>query len=305
MREVPPWSRTDRSRGTGRERASDPVPTVRGDDASPLPRRQVIVALVGSTLAGCTTERSTEDRPEPRVIGHRGCAAENPENTVPAVEAASEDADAVEVDVRRCAGGEPIVFHDETLDRLTDRSGRVADADCDGLARTEVLESGETVPTLREVFDAVPTDTPVVLDLKETGLAREVLATVEEYRHDVLVSSFLPAVLEEVRSIDRGVPTAYIVRESRRNRHLRRFVPGIPGPPYWPENVGGMLETAVGLGCTAIHPRYELCLGTDLVDRAHDAGLRVEAWTVTTREEVDALTAAGVDSVISDVCREL
>lgn len=57
---------------------------------------------------------------------------------------------------------------------------------------------------------------------------------------------------------------------------------------YGPEDVAG-----------AIHPRYEPCLQTDLVANAHDAGLRVEPWTVTTNREVGALRAVGVDGIPS------
>ena len=62
-----------------------------------------------------------------RLIAHRGFAAVHPENTVRAVRAAARVADAVEVDVRRCATGELVVIHDATVDRVTDGTGPVAD----------------------------------------------------------------------------------------------------------------------------------------------------------------------------------
>jgi glycerophosphoryl diester phosphodiesterase len=55
------------------------------------------------------------------------------------------------------------------------------------------------------------------------------------------------------------------------------------------------------LGCAAVSPRYELCLRTDIVPRAADAGLRVLPWTVASAREYDAVAAAGVDAVVSDV----
>ena len=61
------------------------------------------------------------------VIAHRGSSAEAPENTLLAFEAAvRRGADAVELDVRLTADGAPVVIHDATLDRTTDRSGPVA-----------------------------------------------------------------------------------------------------------------------------------------------------------------------------------
>jgi glycerophosphoryl diester phosphodiesterase len=216
------------------------------------------------------------------------CAAENPENTVAAVEAATSVADAVEVDVRRCATGELVVFHDETLDRLTAETGRVDETSRSTLSTLGVDGSGEHVPRL-----------------KEGGLVDDLLTLHAEYEHDVTLSSFHPAVLEEAREADPAVPTARIVRESVPNRALRPLLPGLPGWLYGPEDVDGTIEETLALGCEAIHPRYELCLQTDLVAEAHDAGLRVEPWTVATKREVGTLRAVGVDAVISDVCAGL
>jgi len=61
------------------------------------------------------------------VIAHRGSSSEAPENTLPAFEAAvARGADAIELDVRLTADGAPVVIHDATLDRTTDRTGPVA-----------------------------------------------------------------------------------------------------------------------------------------------------------------------------------
>ena len=274
-----------------------------------VPRRALLAggAAAGTTaLAGCpNTGPASGDHPVPALIGHRGCAAENPENTVAAVRAAARVVDAVEVDVRRCATGEAVVFHDETLDRLTDASGRVSETPCETLLDLEVAGSGETIPTLEEVFDALDPAVRLVLDLKDPGLAPVVLHTSDAYHHDVLLSSFNREVLAEVADADPSAPTALIVRESPPNRALRPLVPGAPGWLYAPEDVGGKVDEALALGCEAIHPRYELCLRTDLVERCHEAGLRVEAWTITSGRELDALRGVGVDGVIADVCAGL
>lgn len=294
-------------------RTEETVSGVRREHPGPQsPRASRRSVLRGATavcvagLAGCTeSEPKTGEHPKPEVIGHRGCAAENPENTVAAVEAAAAVADAVEVDVRRCSTGELVVFHDESLDRLTDETGRVDETPCETILDLEIGDSGESIPTLREVFEAVPPEKRLVLDLKEPGLADGVLRLRQEYEHDLLLSSFLPEVLREVRAADETVPTAYIVRESRPNRLLRPLIPGAPVWLYGPENLTEVLEETVELGCDAIHPRYELCLRTDIVSRAHAVGLRVEPWTTRTEREFEALRAVGVDAVISDICRGL
>lgn len=286
------------------------APGENGDGPPEHSRRSLLRrggATVGAIcLAGCLRSVPTShENPKPALIGHRGCAAENPENTIQAVEAAAAVADGVEVDVRRCESSELVVFHDERLDRLTTKHGRVAETSCDTVLELEVDGSGEPIPTLREVFETVPPDTRLVLDLKEPGLEDDVLTLSAEYDHELMLSSFLPSVLRAVRAIDSDVSTAYIVRESARNRIFRPVVPGLSSRIYLPEDVAELIQTTAELGCDAIHPRYELCLQTDLVGRAHAADLRVEPWTVTREDEFAALRAVGVDAVISDICTEL
>lgn len=242
------------------------------------------------------------EHPEPELIAHRGCAGENPENTIQAVETASTVADAVEVDVRRCKTGELVVLHDERLDRLTTEHGRVDQTPRDTVLGLQIGDSGETIPPLRDVFEAVPSGVNLVLDVKESGLVGDILTLHSEYDHELLLSSFHPPILEEIRTTDPAVSTAYIVRESTVNRLFRPALPGLPSWLYAPEDIPGLIEKTVALDCDAIHPRYELCLQTDLVHRAHEADIRVAPWTITTRREFDALQAVGVDAVISDIC---
>lgn len=244
-------------------------------------------------------------RSTPALVAHRGCATENPENTIKAFEAAATVVDAVEIDVRRCSTGELVIFHDARLDRLTTARGRLDQTPRDTVLELVVAGSGETIPSLEAVFEAVPDDVDLVLDLKEPGLANDILARHTEFDHELHLSSFHPAILEEIRQTDPTAPTAYIVEESTPNRLLRPLVPGAPAWLYLPENVPGMIDQALDLDCDAIHPRYELCLQTDLVERAHDAGLRVRPWTTKTQREYDALHEADVDAVISDICTGL
>jgi glycerophosphoryl diester phosphodiesterase len=115
------------------------------------------------------------------VIAHRGASAEAPENTLPAFEVAVQrGADAFELDVRLTADGAPVVIHDDTLDRTTDRTGlvrahtlaelRSVDAGArfspDG-GRTYPYRGGDArIPSLGEVLWAFPR-MPVLLEIKE------------------------------------------------------------------------------------------------------------------------------------------
>jgi glycerophosphoryl diester phosphodiesterase len=66
------------------------------------------------------------DGPLPIAMAHRGGAIEHLENSMPAFEACTAMGYRyLETDVRVTADGVPVVFHDATLDRVTDRTGRV------------------------------------------------------------------------------------------------------------------------------------------------------------------------------------
>jgi glycerophosphoryl diester phosphodiesterase len=212
-----------------------------------------------------------------RCIAHRGFAEVNPENTVTAVRSAADHADAVEVDVRRCGSGDLVVIHDESVDRVTDGSGRVADLTADELGALAVLDADEGIPTLTSVLEAVPEGVELVLDLKEAGIAADALTRADEAGVDVLVSAFSVEILDE--ATDAGADRlAYLAAEGDEQ---------------------GMLNVARDLGCEAIHPHWQLCVDA-FVDRAHDADLEVNAWTVPSRHDTEALAHVGVDGVIVD-----
>ncbi|MFT4922018.1 MAG: glycerophosphoryl diester phosphodiesterase [Haloarculaceae archaeon] len=212
-----------------------------------------------------------------RCIAHRGFAGVNPENTLQALrDAAAAGADAVEIDVRRCGSGEVVVVHDETVDRVSDGRGRVADLPLETLADLDVLDTGQGVPTLREAFATVPGDVTVNVELKERGLAGDVLAVADEYDSDVLVSSFDPQALREVRAAG-SVPVALLFAEEPRDR----------------------LDTAAGLHCRAVHPHWRLC-DAEFVSEAHATGFDVNAWTIQSPEVARDLQAVDVDGLIAD-----
>jgi glycerophosphoryl diester phosphodiesterase len=268
-------------------------------------------AAVG--LAGCAgrerggAEGDGDPPAGPPLVAHRGFAAEHPENTVAAVEAATAVADRVELDVRRCGTGELVAFHDATLGRVTGATGRVSETPLARLGELSVEGSGEPVPTLAAALDAAPAGTWVMLDLKQRGVAADAVAVAARRTVDPVVASDDPAVLDAARAADPAVPAVYGVRESLLARPLRPLVPGGAGGPqlprwaYPPQDVAGAVETATALGCAAVSPRYELCLRTDVVERARDAGLDVLPWTVASVREYEALAAVdGVDAVVSD-----
>ena len=117
------------------------------------------------------------------VIAHRGASGSAPENTLAAFDlAVRQGADAIELDVRLTADGVPVVLHDATLDRTTDRGGPVGALSLAQLRTVDAgarftLDSGSSfpfraadvrIPTLAEVLRRFP-EMPVLLEIKEVA----------------------------------------------------------------------------------------------------------------------------------------
>lgn len=213
----------------------------------------------------------------PRLIAHRGFAGRYPENTLTAFRAAAADAAMVELDVRRCLTGEAVVIHDARLDRVTDRTGRVDATPYEALADADVLGTGEGVPLLSDVFEILPSEVGVNVELKTPRATEAALDVAAAYDHEVIVSSFDPNALRQART-QADFPTGLL----------------------YSEEVTSPVEWATELDCSYLHPPKTVT-NRSLVRRARDAGLRVNVWTVENAAEAALLRTAGPDGLITDV----
>jgi len=226
----------------------------------------------------------------PLLIGHRGASALCPENSLEAFRrAAADGADGVELDVLRCASGEPVVFHDDDLRRLGGRPERISALSLEAVRRVR-LASGAGIPTLAETLEACGPTLLLNVELKAMGvpwseiraLVRAVAALVDvpTARDRVLVSSFHPYAIWAWRQQAPRVP-AGLLFERDSPVHLRRA---------W---------TLPLLGAAAAHPEAVLCSGP-AVDRWHRRGYRVNVWTVDAPSDLVRLRAMGVDGIITN-----
>lgn len=215
-----------------------------------------------------------------RLIAHRGFADVAPENTVAAITAAAAVADVVEFDVRRCGSGELVVVHDETLERLTGDPDPVATCPLETIRTRTVLDSGEPIPTLEAMLEALPPTVDVNLELKSPGIATDVLDALAgaDLPNRVVVTSFLVEELRAIREASADRSTGLLVSK-------RRLHP---------------VTTAVELGCDVIGAHARRCLLTRLLPRAKRLSLEVHAWGVTGPRLARALEWRGVDCVSAD-----
>lgn len=158
-----------------------------------------------------------------RPFAHRGlhdAGAGRPENSLAAARAAIEHGYGIEMDVQLTADAEAVVFHDYTLDRLTNARGAVRQKTAAELAGILVKGGNERIPSLAEFLDLVAGRVPLLLEIKDQDgalgkdvgpLERAVAASIKDYQGDVAVMSFNPhsvaAMKELVPTQQRGLVT--------------------------------------------------------------------------------------------------
>lgn len=220
------------------------------------------------------------------IVAHRGYGGSFPENTRSAFERAAATADWIELDVQPCRSGELVVFHDDTLDRLTEGTGKVVATPLESLRDLEVLDSGEGIPLLSEALSVIPDDTGVQVELKDVGIAGKALETLADYANEALLISFSPLAVHEVDQVDGTAATGHILYD------------GLYGDA--PE-LG--LDTAAHLDCETVHTFYSMGSDRALVSAAHDRGLRVQTAPPerrATEAVLETCRGAGVDLLSVD-----
>lgn len=114
-----------------------------------------------------------------RPIAHRGLHDGNNavmENSLSAVLAAAEAGYPIEIDVQLSADDVAIMFHDETLDRLTAETGPVRQSTTDELRTIKLGKTEDTPLPLADVLRALDGRVPIVVEMKDNGADNEILA---------------------------------------------------------------------------------------------------------------------------------
>lgn len=242
------------------------------------------------------------DHPFPLAIAHRGGGAEFPENSMAAfANAVSLGFVYLETDTRVTRDGRLIIFHDDTLDRATDRTGPVAERTWDELrsARLRDVEgriTDERIPLLEELFTSYP-NARLNIDAKESralaplvelivrtrSLDRVCLAAFSEERVAKLRTALGPELCTAC-----GPKDVAKVRFARISRLFGRF-----GRPR-----GACLQIP-------IQRRVFGALAVPLADRKFVAtaaryGLPVHVWTVNEAAEMTRLLDLGVGGLMTD-----
>ena len=197
----------------------------------------------------------------------------------------------LETDVHATADGVLLAFHDSVLDRVTDRTGAVAQLPYAEVARARIAGQ-DPIPLLSELLTAFP-DARFNIDAKSDGAVDLLADAIAEHAaYDrVCVSSFSVARLHRLR---RRVGPRVASAASAAGIAVNRFAPWLT----WALNSRApVLQMPItfpyrGRRLQVLTPR--------LVRAVHRAGKRVQIWTVDDPEMMTTLLQLGVDGIFTD-----
>ncbi|MFJ1704863.1 glycerophosphodiester phosphodiesterase [Kitasatospora sp. NPDC088346] len=233
------------------------------------------------------------DQPGPLAFAHRGGDLGHPENSLAAFEAAvALGYRYLETDVHATRDGVLVAFHDSRLDRVTDRTGAVAELPWD-IVRQARIGGTEPVPLLEDLLGSFPA-ARFNIDVKAAPAVGPLVETVRRTNawDRVCVGGFSDSRLAAVRAAaGPRLATSLGPREVARLR-LR----SLAGPL-----LRGRGAPFAGL-CAQVPERHR---GVRVVDRAfvrtaHRLGLQVHVWTVDDPTRIRALLDLGVDGIMAD-----
>ncbi len=222
------------------------------------------------------------------ITAHRGASVKYPENTMAAFRGAKElGADWIELDVQQTKDKQIVVSHDANLSRVTGVNKDIIDMDYEEISKLDAGSfkgkefAGERIPLLSEVLEfAKENNIKLNIELKptgkETGFEKQVVELIKKYNMEdrCVVTSQVYEVLENIKKVDKNIKTVYVMSIAIGNITDLKYA------------------DAFSIEATNVTESQ--------VNRVHNAGKELYAWTVNTKESINHMIDMNVDNIITD-----
>jgi glycerophosphoryl diester phosphodiesterase len=231
------------------------------------------------------------DHPGPIPFAHQGGASDFPENTMRAFQHAVDlGYRYIETDAHATRDGVLVAFHDDTLDRVTDRKGVIGDLLWSEVRQARVGPDDDRIPLLEDLLGTWP----------------EVRVNIDP-KHDASVTPLFE-VLERTQTFDRVCIGAF---SDRRLSRFRRLTHNRVCTSMGPREVARLRAASFGApagrfaSACACAQVPTVAARRPLVDRrfvgaAHRRGMQVHVWTIDDEAEMERLLDLGVDGIMTD-----
>ena len=222
------------------------------------------------------------------ITAHRGASVKYPENTMSAFVGAKElGADWIELDVQQTKDRQIVVSHDTNLGRVTGVNKDIIDMDYSEIEKLDAGSffnkkfKGEKIPLLSDVLKyAKDNNIRLNIELKPTGeevdFEKQVVDLIKEYNFEnrCVITSQVYSVLENVKKVDKEIKTVYVMSIAIGNITDAKYA------------------DAFSVEASNVNE--------SLVNRVHNEGKELYAWTVNTEESINNMIDMDVDNIITD-----
>ncbi|NVK30419.1 MAG: glycerophosphodiester phosphodiesterase [Gammaproteobacteria bacterium] len=227
-----------------------------------------------------------------QIIAHRGDLESGPENTLSAFVGAYQlGIRLLETDAHLSRDGKVLAFHDDVLDRVSDRRGKLSELSYHEILQARIGER-ERVPLMEEVLEACPEAT-LNIDAKSDAVVQPLIELIQRTgsQHRVCLASFSSRRLRQMRA---QLPNArssmgqaevfrtWLAAKRLSTDHCAATWVQIP-PKQW--------------GIPIVSKSF--------VDYQHQRGREVHVWTINEAAQLPALIEMGVDGVMTDYPRRM
>src|SRR3990167_490105 len=229
----------------------------------------------------------------PPIIAHRGGAGCAPENTLAAFANAKTCAVTwVEFDVQITADKQVVVFHDETLDRTSNGTGKLVDYSYTDLLTLDVGSwfssefNNERIPLFREVMQF----------LAKENMAANIELKPQRGQEEALIIEVIKELQQVALVQSRMLFSSFSIPALQCLRHY--------APQYWlgllmDKWLDNWYELCQTLQCVSIHVNHQL-LDLYRVQSIKEREKMVLCYTVNSLQRAEELLAWGIDAIFSD-----
>lgn len=228
-----------------------------------------------------------------KMYAHRGLHnEERAENSMSAFRAALKGGYGIELDIRLSKDGKLVVFHDDTLDRVCGREGRVIDFTAEELATFRLKGTEDGIPLFSDVLELVDGKVPLLVEIKEnpgdSTVSQATCEIMKGYTGDYIIESFNPLSLRVIKKRLPEIPRGILSHRYYEYEHFRK--------PLYLLLQSLLLNFLCRPAFIAYDHRHAKAFGLRFVRGF--LGVPTLAWTVRSAEEETIARKNGFDGII-------
>ena len=225
----------------------------------------------------------------PLAFAHRGGVQHFPENSLNAFKGAQQMGyEYMETDVHVTKDGKVIAFHDHKLDRVTDQSGNISDLKYSDLSIARI-DGQEPIPLLEELLEELP-ESKFNIDPKHDAAVQPLAKVISKMNciNRICIGSFSDTRITELHRLIGPELCTGMGPKSISKLQMSKFSKKFFRTPFG--------------DCAQVPSKIKgvSFITKDFVNRAHEHGKVVHAWTINDANEMEYLLDIGVDGIMTD-----